>query len=205
MPWWWDREKWRSERGPRENRWSGRASLRWWHFNWPRNNIQKVCPKNSLGRKSSGTMAYWWGKEKMNREEKTNLWSFHSRSEPHMHREDTLLFLSANPTVCPRNLAFPLGSPSGTQCDLVNDTVTASSLLSFVKLGTWWTSIGGREEGFCQNSPKQSMQTVPEAPLVASQGFMVCVQTAGSWPLPADPPSSSGNKATFPESAVPEK
>lgn len=81
-------EKW--ERGLRENGWSGRASLRWWHFDWTRNNIQKVCPKKSLRRKRhleiNGILV---GKRKMNREEKMNLWSFHSRSEPHMHREDT--------------------------------------------------------------------------------------------------------------------
>ena len=114
------------------------------------------------------------GKRKMNREERMNLWFFHSRSEPHRHKKDTSTSSLPIPLawVCIlRTLLFPPGSLRGTQCDLVSDTVTDSSLLRFVMLGE--PASRGREEGFCQNSPKQSMQTVPEASLLRTMEVTV--------------------------------
>lgn len=55
--------------------------------------------------------------------------SFYTRSKPHIHREGTPKFSLLRPTG-----SMPsVGMPGGIQFDSVTDTVTDSSLLSFVK------------------------------------------------------------------------
>ena len=98
----------------------------------------------------------------MNEEEKMNLWSFHSRREPHIHPQRRHpRFLSANSTGLAMHFGKlaspppPPGLPSGIQSDSVTDTVTDSSLLSSVKLGALWTDITRRKDPqlktFCAN------------------------------------------------------
>lgn len=144
------------------------------------------------------------GEKQMNGEEKMNLWSFHSRREPHIHPQRRHpRFLSANPTGLAMHfgkLAFPpTGLPSGIQSDSVTDTVTDSSLLSSVKLGTRWTGIMRRKEG----QPKTFCANVSWGTTSPLKG-MVAICKLLSCPRHHQPTliSCSGNKGTFLESFV---